>query len=117
MKKLSLYIFLVLMFCNVATASVFFRCENIDPKATLDYAKVVVDLKNKKLHYHWLGKPMMITNIRPDRVNAALIILEPKITWFASFDRYSGDLEVFNSKKDSKGVSGSFKCKKVDKLF
>ncbi len=60
---------------------------------------------------------MTITAITPDRINATLKIPDQNINWYAVLDRYSGNLEVYNDDDNSKGVSGNYKCKKVDKLF
>ena len=117
MKKLLGIVVLGLLWCNVVNASVSLKCENVDPKATLEYARVQVDLNKKRFYYHWLGGYMTITAVTPDRINAILKIPDRNINWYAILNRYSGNLEVYNDRDDFKGVTGNYKCKKVDKLL
>ena len=70
MKKRFLIILVTLLWCNVVNASTSLKCENVDPKATLDYARVEVDLNKKRFYYNWLGGYMTITAVTPDRINA-----------------------------------------------
>ena len=117
----TLFIKSVCTFAEIMTL----KCKNKNSKASHPYAIVEVDLKNKKLNYQLLGWPLNILTITPYDIQVMHIVEETNVIWYVSLDRYSGDLNVSNSMGDFKETpgntisasSGSFKCKKVDKVF
>jgi len=114
MKKL-LGIIVLGLFLSSNAYAISLRCENKNPKAIFDFATVDVDLSKRLLKYKWLGGYMKITSVTDERVKAVLKIPTMSINWYATLNRFSGDLTVYND-VDARRTE-HYNCKKVDKLF
>ena len=114
MKKLLGIVVLGLLLSSNAYA-ISLRCENKNPKAIYDFATVDVDLSKRLLKYKWLGRYMKITSVTDERVKAVLKIPTMSINWYATLNRFSGDLTVYNDVDAER--TEHYSCKKVDKLF
>ena len=131
MKKLSLYVFLILMFCNVGFAEKikFFKCEII--KDRIDHSKLTkreehpfkkgykFDLKidmdgqvfyiNEILFYMYM--------IYPDRINGYQVGYTGKL--FIELDRYGGNIKITDVEAKPKKILVNFKmqCGQKSKIF
>ncbi len=112
MKKLSLYIFLVLMVCNVGVANpIMLNCEPQDKKnKPLSF---ILDDKNRDVVFE--GKEYLYKN----RHNNGLMYSEYKIVFIDNFlkfmvelDRITGALKYSDHRK---WKNSYYRCKKVNK--